>query len=117
MIEYSDTEYNAAIETHRETTRDHIKFERLLGAVPADIPDEDITAHYLYYPACVSCSTGIIVFMGDEINVRDLTFEQFMNLPGPFFSAWVQKVFTDNPHFLPNVEKELTAAGDAEKKS
>lgn len=117
-IDYSDERLSAHIEVHFETVRDNIKIARIIGQLGAEaITPEDETAAYLYYPCCVGVSDGLVTLAGQEpVSIRDLTFEQFMNLPGPLFTAWVAKVFEINPHFLKAPDSEVISNDGNKKK-
>lgn len=55
------------------------------------------------YPACLACSSGEISIDGETVPVSDLTFEQYMSLPDSITDAWLERVYGENPHWLPKI--------------
>lgn len=100
--------------------RDGRLYEKTIMAIYAEkrinAEDDDVAA--FLYAHCISACSGSVSIDGAEYNARALTFEQFLDLPQVFTNIWIKKVFDKNPDFtkIPESE-ELTASGDAEKKS
>lgn len=113
-IDFTNETVTAHIEPRPETARDNIRRTRILIA----LSETDLDASELFYfSACVPTASGAIIINGETVDIRDLTIEQFVNLPGPLFTAWVNKALELNPHFLDTGERAITSDKDAEKKS
>lgn len=68
------------------------------------------------YPDCLACSTGSIVIEETLVPVKELTFEQYMALPDQVTEAWMEAVYTANPHWMPK-RRDESAKLEQEKKA
>jgi hypothetical protein len=117
MIDYSDSRITAHIEPRTATTRDGGRMTNILiGLAALEIPTEENYLAWICYPGCAGCSTGEIIIDGVAVDIRALTYSQFMDLPKTLTDAWIAKILGLNPAFTPPAQEE-ELAGINEKKS
>ena len=67
---------------------------------------------YYFHPACVSCVADGALKVGKRTytpaNIRELSFDDFIDLPETLINAWADEAFRKNPHWSP--EPLLTPA-------
>lgn len=105
-MQFKNEVYEANIETHIETTRDSLKRSRVMASLnESKIDPEDEHAAYFWHPIAISCSTGTLKIIESDgtqsnMNVRDLSLEQFLNMPAELWNLWVPLLMESNPHLF-----------------
>jgi len=108
-MKYDNGKVKASIEAYPETTRDVLQRSRIIPRLVdanKDLNEEDAPACMFWYPTAATCS-GTITWIGAgengadiEKSIKELTLDEFLNLPGKLWDSWLEEVAEQNPHLF-----------------